>query len=321
MNLTRFFRLRLSTLGLTLMVIAHPATAKDHEFKLSRVSPQLISAEADNVHFGQLLRWLGAHAGIDVETTAAADRYLRYSGTLTGTVGELLQQLLENENYVVMFSPADHHGNRGKRRVARILVMGPAMGGRGARGAKRPEIAPARDAALFEEDGSGSGAAGPEDGNGLPGSTEVSLAVQTAEDPASRGNAPRSVSAAGNGADRLRSSGTALSGMLVDPAHARINRTVQLGGEVPLATHVITKTVDGKSLQRTALGEWVPWDHDEATLIDNRFTPSGGALTFKVVDGSLADRFFPISYTVAYRTETALKFGVFSVAPRQPMPR
>ncbi len=109
--------------------------------------------------------------------------------------------------------------------------------------------------------------------------------------------------------------------MLVDPAHAQITRTVQLGGDVPLATHVITKTTDGRTLQRTALGEWVPWDRDEATLIDSRFTPSGGNLTFKVDDGSLMDRFFPISYTVAYRTETGLNFGVFSVMPRQPTPR
>ena len=315
MDLTRIFRLRLSALGLTLMVVAHPATAKDHEFKLSRVSHQLISAEADNVHLGQLLRWLGAHAGIDVETTAAADRHLRYSGTLTGTVGELLQQLLENENYVVMFSPADHHGARGKRKVARILVMGPAEDGRGARRATRPEIAPTREAALSQEDGPGTGS-GPEGGNRLPGSTEVSIVVQTTKDPA-----PRSINAAGNGAERLRPSGTALSSMLVDPADAHITRTVQLGGDVPLATHVITKTTDGKALQRTALGEWVPWDRDEATLIDNRFTPSGGALTFKVDDGSLMDRFFPISYTVAYRTETRLNFGVFSVMPRQPTPR
>ena len=321
MDLTRIFRLRLSAFGLTLMVVAHPATAKDHELELSRVSHQLISAEADNVHLGQLLRWLGAHAGIDVETTAAADRHLRYSGTLTGTVGELLQRLLENENYVVMFSPADHHGARGKRKVARILVMGPAGDGGGGRGAKRPENAPALDAALFEEDGSGTAGPGPEDGNRLPGSTAVSIAVQTTKDPAPPGNAPRSIKAAGDGAERLRPSGTVLSSMLVDPAHAQITRTVQLGGDVPLATHVITKTTDGRTLQRTALGEWVPWDRDEATLINSRFTPSGGNLTFKVDDGSLMDRFFPISYTVAYRTETGLKFGVFSVMPRQPTPR
>ncbi len=319
--MTRVFRMRLSTLGLTLMVIAHPATAKDHEFELSRVSHRLISAEADNVHFGQLLRWLGAHAGIDVETTAAADRYLRYSGTLTGTVGELLQQLLENENYVVIFSPADRRGARGKRKVAKILVMGPAEDGRGGRGAKRPEITPAQAAALFEEDGPGTGGAGPKGGNRLPGSTEASAAVQTTKDPTQPGNGPRSINAAGNGAERLRPSGTVLSSMLVDPAHAHISRTVHLGSEVPLATYVITKSTDGKSLQRTALGEWVPWDRDKATLIDNRFTPSGGTLTFKVDDGSLMDRFFPISYTVAYRTETALKFGVFSVTPHQPMPR
>ena len=279
------------------------------------MSDRLISAKADNVHFGQLLRWLGAHAGIDVETTAAADRYLRYSGALTGTVGELLQQLLENENYVVTFSPADRRGAQGQRRVARILVMGPAGDGRGARGAKRPEIAPTRDAALSRKDGPGTGG-GPEGGNRLEGSTEVSAAVQTAQDPA-----PRTINAAGNGPERLRPSGTALSSMLVDPTDAQITRTVQLGGDLPLATHVITKTTDGKTLQRTALGEWVPWDRDEATLIDNRFTPSGGALTFKVDDGSLMDRFFPISYTVAYRTETGLNFGVFAVMPRQPTPR
>ena len=316
--MTRHLRMRLSTLGLTLMVIAHPATAKYHEFKLSRVSHQLISARADNVQFGQLLQWLGAHAGIDVETTAAADRTLRYSGTLTGTVGELLQQLLENENYIVMFSPADRRGAQGKRKVVRILVMGPAEGGRGAKG---PEIAPARDAALSEEARPGTPAAGAEGGNGLAGSTEVSAAVQTTKDTAPPGNVTRSINAAGDGPERLRPSGTALSGMTIDPAHAHITRSVDLGGEVPLATYVITKTTDGKSLQRTALGEWVPWDRDEATLIDNRFTPSGGTLTFKVDDGSLADRFFPISYAVAYRTETGLNFGVFSVMPRQPAPR
>ncbi len=199
--------------------------------------------------------------------------------------------------------------------------MGPAGDGRGARGAKRPENAPAREAALFEEDESGTGGAGPEGGNRLPASTEVSVAVQTPKEPAPPGNAPGSINAAADGPERLRPSGTALSGMLVDPAHAQITRTVQLGGEVPLATYVMTKTAAGKSLQRTALGEWVPWDRDEATLIDNRFTPSGGTLTFKVDDGPLMDRFFPISYAVAYRTEKALNFGVFSVMPHQPAPR
>ena len=43
----------------------------------------------------------------------------------------------------------------------------------------------------------------------------------------------------------------------------------------------------------------------------------GRKLTFDLFNGDLSNELFPINYTVAYRTEAGLKFGVFQVMPRE----
>ncbi len=117
--------------------------------------------------------------------------------------------------------------------------------------------------------------------------------------------------------NKLMLEGAALSTITVNPSDAKITRTVDLGEDSPLATHAMRRTGTGSTLQRTFDGTWIPWDGSVETLTDNGFAESGRKLTFDLFNGDLSNEFFPINYTVAYRTEAGLKFGVFQVMPRE----
>lgn len=117
--------------------------------------------------------------------------------------------------------------------------------------------------------------------------------------------------------NKLLLEGAALSTITVNPSDGKIARTVDLGEDSPLATHAMRRTGAGSALQRTFDGTWIPWDGSVETLTDNGFAESGRKLTFDLFNGELSNEFFPINYTVAYRTEAGLKFGVFQVMPRE----
>ena len=117
--------------------------------------------------------------------------------------------------------------------------------------------------------------------------------------------------------NKLLLEGAALSTITVNPSGAKITRTVDLGEDSPLATHAMRRTGTGSALQRTFDGTWIPWDGSVGTLTDNGFAESDRELTFDLFNGDLSNEFFPINYTVAYRTEAGLKFGVFQVTPRE----
>ncbi len=117
--------------------------------------------------------------------------------------------------------------------------------------------------------------------------------------------------------NKLILEGAALSTITVNRSDAKITRTVDLGEDSPLATHAMRRTGTGSALQRTFDGTWIPWDGSVETLTDNGFAESGRKLTFDLFNGDLSNEFFPINYTVAYRTEAGLKFGVFQVMPRE----
>ncbi|MBM3489537.1 MAG: hypothetical protein FJX68_03665 [Alphaproteobacteria bacterium] len=121
--------------------------------------------------------------------------------------------------------------------------------------------------------------------------------------------------ALGAQAETLNSKGARLAPVKVPIAAANVGKTVELGGDVPTASHVMASMPDGRSLQRTNQGYWLPWDGTPASLIDNGFQPTGGLLTFKVLKEDLTQRFLPVTVTVAYRAGGQLKFGVFDVVP------
>lgn len=117
--------------------------------------------------------------------------------------------------------------------------------------------------------------------------------------------------------NKLLLEGAALPTITVNPSDGKIARTVDLGEDSLLATHAMRRTGAGFALQRTFDGTWIPWDGSVKTLTDNGFAESGRKLTFDLFNGDLSNEFFPINYTVAYRTEAGLKFGVFQVMPRE----
>ena len=117
-------------------------------------------------------------------------------------------------------------------------------------------------------------------------------------------------------AESLTVNGATLVDIVVDAANANIVRSIDLGGDVPLASYVMAHMPDGKSLQRTNLGYWIPWDGRTESLIDNGFVAGSGTLIFKVLRQDISDRFFPITIVLAYRTASNVKFGVFQVSPQ-----
>ena len=114
----------------------------------------------------------------------------------------------------------------------------------------------------------------------------------------------------------LASEGAALDTLNINPSDVNLTKEIDLGSDVPLETYVMRHAVAGSAQQRTASGDWIPWDGTEETLTDNGFAPLNGRLQFNIVQGDLSNELFPISYSVAYRSESGLKFGVFQVMPR-----
>lgn len=129
-----------------------------------------------------------------------------------------------------------------------------------------------------------------------------------------------SFAAAAAAAEKLSAAGVALADITVNPAAVAatgVTRTVDLSGDTPTATFVTAHLPDGKHLQRSNLGYWLPWDGQVDSLIDNRLPLNGdGTVTFKVVKEDLSDKMFPIAVTLAYATGGQVKFGVFQILPQ-----
>lgn len=121
-------------------------------------------------------------------------------------------------------------------------------------------------------------------------------------------------------AEKLSTAGMALTDVAVNPAAVAtsgVSRTIDLSGDIPTATFVTAHLPDGKHLQRSNLGYWLPWDGDVDSLIDNRLPLNGdGTVTFKVVKEDLSDKMFPIAVTLAYTVGEQVKFGVFQILPQ-----
>ena len=121
--------------------------------------------------------------------------------------------------------------------------------------------------------------------------------------------------ASGAAAESLTVSGAALESVAVAPAAANVTGSVAMKGDAPTATYVMAHMPDGRTLQRTNLGYWQPWDGKLDSLVDNGFRAAAGDLTFKILEEDISGRFFPITVTLAYRTGEAVKFGVFQIMP------
>jgi hypothetical protein len=115
---------------------------------------------------------------------------------------------------------------------------------------------------------------------------------------------------------RLTLAGVELAPIQVDPAHVDIRVTVDLGGDVPLASFIAARPRGLPALQRTTSGTWVAWDQRPESLIDNHFASSDGKLIFAATGADFSRQSFPIAISVAYRTLAGVKFGLISMTPK-----
>ncbi len=107
-----------------------------------------------------------------------------------------------------------------------------------------------------------------------------------------------------------------LAPVYADPRNVDLTYTVAIGDDMPVTTHVMARTAAGLNLQRNREGYWVPWSGHLDRLLDNGFQSSDATLTFKIIAEDLSAEWFPISITVAYRTGSELKLGVFELRGR-----
>ena len=89
--------------------------------------------------------------------------------------------------------------------------------------------------------------------------------------------------------------------------------TVDVGDDVPTAVSVIARFQNNQPLMLGRDGLWAPWNGDLQKLDDVGATPDKGKLTLRVFDHLPKDLFFPVSFTVAYRTAEGLKSGTLVV--------
>lgn len=304
-----------ATLVTILMAICDPIFAEEAETKLSVVfDDEQITVEAKNVKLDRILKLIGAHAEFVVDSTHSDNPSPMITGRRTGDLEDILEWLLRTQNHILLYDKMADDSVQANAKLARILLMRPPV--------RRPSV----DWDTVEPIRSGGPLAGEVGDSGdemrEPDGFRARFAgLVSAEAPAGPGapaqDVPQSPATSTKVAQRLNTSGKRLANIIIDPRHVDIVRTIDLAGDVPLATYVMTHQAAGPSLQRTELGNWVPWDGHGESLIDNRFTSSNGRLTFEVIKGDLFDEFFPITFTIAYRTKEDLKFGIFQAMPNQ----
>ena len=276
---------------------------------------KMVAVQATNVALYGVLTVIGNGAEFAVERTQSADPEARITGMWDGELADVLASLLRAQNHVLIHAPTGRDGEAGQAKLTRILLMGPSV--------PRPDVdptsvdpRPADDPPTGKTNTAGDETEAPD---GLRGRFAGTVSWNLGErDHGLARNPPESFVAPGKLAEKLDRAGNALADVRIDPRQADIARTIDLAGDVPVATYVMAHQSAGPSLQRTDLGAWVPWDGRKESLIDNRFGPSDQRLTFEVVRGDLSNELFPITFTIAYRTTAAFKFGVFQATPAQP---
>ena len=306
-------------LGAILAPVPALSLAGESDVKLSiSFDGDRVTVEAENASLDRILDIVAIRVGFAVERTSSRYEPPLINGSKTGSLNDILAWLLSTQNYVLINEHNVGDGNTPQVRPSQLLLMSPPIRG--------PNAAP-NSVEKIRFGGSESYVAdrdrrGP---HALEGTGERQRSLAAVE-PVADISRVRGAPAPGNVvrtkvAERLTASGNRLSDIVIDASDVDIVRTVDLAGDALVATHVMAHKAAGPSLQRTDLGTWVPWDGHEDSLIDNRFTPSNGSVTFEVVKGDLSDEFFPMTFTIAYRTESGLQFGSFQVMPDQPIPR
>jgi hypothetical protein len=111
----------------------------------------------------------------------------------------------------------------------------------------------------------------------------------------------------------LTVAGAALPAVTTSLSPLDLRVSVDLQGDVPLATYVAARIGTAQLLQRTTTGQWVVWDGQDETRVNDQFAAFGGRLTFVIDGADFSAQKFPIAVFIAYRTTAGLKFGSFTV--------
>lgn len=111
----------------------------------------------------------------------------------------------------------------------------------------------------------------------------------------------------------LTVAGAALPAVTAPLSPLDLRVSVDLQGDVPLATYVAARIGTAQLLQRMPTGQWVAWDGRDETRVNDQFAAFGGRLTFVVNGADFSAQKFPIAVFLAYRTASGLKFGSFTV--------
>ena len=105
--------------------------------------------------------------------------------------------------------------------------------------------------------------------------------------------------------DRLTPSGAELG----RSPGGRVERSVDLAGDQPVATFILARRAGQPMLQRTQSGAWEQGDGDAASLIDSRLPIGVGTVTFRLDESPVgAD-----ALILGYRTPDGLKFGILGL--------
>lgn len=89
--------------------------------------------------------------------------------------------------------------------------------------------------------------------------------------------------------------------------------SVEIGDDRPTATHIVARFQNNQPVMQGADGLWAPWNGDHSKLDDVGATLAGGRLTFHLLDRPPEDLFYPVSFTVIYRTDEGYKSGTLVV--------
>lgn len=126
--------------------------------------------------------------------------------------------------------------------------------------------------------------------------------------------------AADDAPHRLTLKGIPLGVLFTDGKIADLRFTVDLGGDVPLSTHVWAVVGSSERRQRTNEGYWISWNGDTESLIDNHFPVVDGKVVFKVLKEDIGPDNHGVTVSTGYRTPEGLKYGYYGLVPKAGAP-
>ena len=111
----------------------------------------------------------------------------------------------------------------------------------------------------------------------------------------------------------LSSTGADLGRVSVSGLDNGLRLTVDIGEDQPSAAHVIARFQNNQPLMQGRDGLWAPWSGDQVRLDEAATSATHGRLTFHLLTAPLPELFFPVSFTLIYRTHGEVKFGILVV--------